>query len=231
MWTLFTYESTSLFSLKISSATSSGGKSLLVPTPYCIKMAFVEAAFRAGRSDAECSDLCEMLRGVDVRIGVPERALVTHTFVKVRQENREARKTPTAPYKSTIAYRELVHHRGVITVAFDAPEPVHQRVVPLAPVINRFGKRGSFFQYLSYGRQEKLGTEFTLAVRPDRPWECPARAHIVPADDFGSDATLDVLSSFTSTPAKREKHRRFASTIVPLGVVNVGPGFTEYARE
>jgi hypothetical protein len=45
------------------------------------------------------------------------------------------------------------------------------------------------------------------------------------------EATLEVLTSLTSTPAKREKHRRYVSTIVPLGMVNARPGFTEYARD
>jgi len=53
-WLLAEYQPTALFSLKISSATSSVGKTLIVPTPYSIKMALVDAAFRVGLSDTEC---------------------------------------------------------------------------------------------------------------------------------------------------------------------------------
>src|SRR5262245_16913059 len=85
-WLIVEYQPTSLFSLKTSLATSSVGKTLLVPTPYSIKMAFVDAAFRAGLSDDECVDFLRSLVSVDVRIAPPESACVTHTFVKIRQE-------------------------------------------------------------------------------------------------------------------------------------------------
>jgi hypothetical protein len=230
MWVVFTYASTSLFSLKISSATSSGGKSLLVPTPYAAKMAFVNAAFRAGRPDGACERLCRELRDVAVRVGVPEGIVVTQTFIKVRQENRDARHNPTEPYKSTIAYRELVHLRGSLRVAFEASEDLGQQLESLAPVVNCFGKRGSFFQYSGVARAADLGPGFTQPIQDERPWECPPRAHIVPTDDFGPQAELSVLSSFTDAKAKRDKHRRFVPTIVPLGITNVGPGFAEYTR-
>jgi len=44
MWVIATYQSTSLFSLKPATATASGGRTLLVPTPYAIKMALLVVA-------------------------------------------------------------------------------------------------------------------------------------------------------------------------------------------
>src|SRR5439155_12526218 len=67
---------------------SSVGKTLLVPTPYSIKMAFVDAAFRSGLGDKECEDLLESLIDVDLRVAPPHVACVTHTFLKVRQRAR-----------------------------------------------------------------------------------------------------------------------------------------------
>jgi hypothetical protein len=55
-WLIAEYQPTALFSLKISSATSSVGKTLVVPTPYSIKMALVDAAFRTGLTDQECGN-------------------------------------------------------------------------------------------------------------------------------------------------------------------------------
>ena len=49
MWLIAEYQPVSLFSLKNSLATSSGGKSLLVPTPYAFKMALLDAACRFSR--------------------------------------------------------------------------------------------------------------------------------------------------------------------------------------
>ena len=57
-WLIARYQPTSLFSLKHGDATSTGAKSLLVPTPFAIRMALLDAAIRtegiaAGRSAFE----------------------------------------------------------------------------------------------------------------------------------------------------------------------------------
>ncbi|MCZ7554492.1 MAG: hypothetical protein M5U05_18250 [Anaerolineales bacterium] len=48
------YEASALFTLKPATATASGGKTLLVPTPFAIKMALLDAACRLeGQAAAE----------------------------------------------------------------------------------------------------------------------------------------------------------------------------------
>src|SRR6185312_3026242 len=54
-WLVVEYQPTAMFSLKTSLATSSVGRTLVVPTPYSIKMGFVDAAFRASLSEPECA--------------------------------------------------------------------------------------------------------------------------------------------------------------------------------
>src|SRR5208283_5541149 len=80
-WLVANYAPTALFTLKISMATSSVGKTLVVPTPYAIKMALVDAAFRRGYSESDCEALLRSLIPVAVRIGPGPGAVVTHTFV------------------------------------------------------------------------------------------------------------------------------------------------------
>jgi len=231
-WLVVGYQPTALFSLKMSQATSSVGKTLVVPTPYSIKMAFVDAAFRAGLSDAECGEFLRSLVGVEVRIAPPEAACVTHTFVKVRQESRDA--DPLRPYIASIAYREVVHHHGTWRWAFDlaaGSNILAERLVHIAPHVVSIGKRGSFIQFSGLSRRVDLGPEFTQPVQNQGSWTPPRRAHIVPLDDFGPEADLETLSSFTPKKPVRGKHRRFVETIIPLGLVNTGPGFSEYRAE
>lgn len=228
-WLLVEYRPTALFSLKMSQATSSVGKTLVVPTPYSIKMAFVDAAFRAGLSDAECDELLRSLARVEVRIAPPEAACVTHTFVKVRQESRDA--DPLRPYIASIAYREVVHHYGTWRWAFDlaaGDNTLAGRLVYIAPHVVSIGKRGSFIQFVGFSRHMDLGPEFTQPIQNRSSWVPPRRAHIMPLDDFGPEADLETLSSFTPKRPVRGKHRRFVETIIPLGLVNTGPGFSEY---
>jgi len=228
-WLVIEYRPTSLFSLKTSQATSSVGVSLVIPTPYTIKMAFVDAAFRTGVSDDDCERFLRSLVRMDVRIAPTNAAVVTNTFVRVRQESRDG--DPLRPYGSNIAYRELVYLDGIWLWAFDlagCDDLAASRVVRLAPHVNYVGKRGSFVQFVKSFRLVDLGTRFTLPLRSDSPHALPARAHVRQLDDFGPEADLQTLSSFTNLKPKRDKHRKFVETIIPVGLVNTGPGFSEY---
>ncbi len=228
-WLIAEYQPTALFSLKISLATSSVGKTLVVPTPYSIKMALVDAAFRAQLLDRECEIFFRSLAAIEIRIKPPEAACVTHTFVKVRQEPKKP--DPRRPYIDSIAYREVVHYHGSWLWAFDlaaGDDALAERVVQVAPHVAYIGKRGSFVQFIGFSRAQELGPAFTQPVQNEHPWTLPPRAHIAVLDDFGPEANLDVLSSFTTKSPKRDQHRRFLETIVPLGLVNSGPGFSEY---
>jgi hypothetical protein len=230
-WLVAEYQPTAPFSLKISSATSSVGKTLIVPTPYSIKMALVDAAFRAGLSDTECHDFLRSLVTTDVRVASSDAAAVTHTFVKVRQESRKG--DPMRPYDSAIAYREVVHHHGRWLWAFDlvhGDDDLAERLVRLTPHVCYIGKRGSFVQFQGLSRATQLNDQFTQPVQNIQPWSPPARAHVVSLDDFGPEAGLATLSSYTDRSPKRDRHRKFVDTIVPMGMVNTGPGFSEYRR-
>jgi hypothetical protein len=231
-WLIAEFNPTSLFSLKISLATSSVGRTLVIPTPYAIKMALVDSAFRAGLADSDCAFLLRGLVGIEVRIEPTPAAVVTHTFVKIRQEARDP--DSLSPYGSTISYREFAHLHGLLRWAFDlaaTDDSIASQIVKLTPHVSYVGKRGSFIQFLRCYRQSDLGAEFTQPVIRQGVWTPPARAHIVPLDDFGPDADLETLSSFTRKRPKRGRHRLFVETIVPIGISNMGPGFTLYTRE
>jgi hypothetical protein len=228
-WLVAEYKSTALFSIKVSLATSSVGKTLVVPTPYSIKMAFVDAGFRTGLSDIECAAFLRSLVDIAVRVAPPEAACVTHTFLKVRQEPKEP--NPLRPYIDSIAYREFAYHSGHWRWAFDlagGDDLLASRLVSVAPHVNYIGKRGSFVQFIGLSRRTELGPEFTQPIQNQEPWQPPSRLHILPLDDFGPEADMETLSSFTSKRSLRDKHRRFVRTIIPLGLVNTGPGFCEY---
>lgn len=230
-WLVAEFVPTAMFSLKVSSATSSVGKTLVVPTPYAIKMALVDAGFRASLSEGDCAEMVRTLSRVDVRISPAREVVVTHTFIKVRQESRDA--DPLRPYTPTISYREIAHMNLPISWAFDlatTDDVCASRLSELLPHISYIGKRGCFVRFLRSYRVSALGPEFTQPVAHGALWSVPRRAHIVSLDDFGSDADLDTLSSFTQRRVKREKHRRFVETIIPVGIVNTGPGFTQYSR-
>jgi hypothetical protein len=229
-WLIARFYPCALFSLKLSFATSSVGKTSPVPTPYAIKMALVDAAFRLGWPDPRVNQLMHQLRATDVRVSPPQRSVVTNTFVKVRQEP----KNPTAenPYISGIAYRELICHEGLWRWGFDIrgkPEGFQEELSALLAHVSYVGKRGSFIQFVGVEGAAVLDSSFTQPLEPGQPWTLPRGAHVLVLDDFGPEADLETLSSFSrGKQVRRERHRRFVETIVPLETFSSGPGFTEY---
>lgn len=231
-WLVAEYQPTSLFFLKTSQATSSVGVSLIIPTPYAIKMALVDAAFRVGMNrEQDYDDFLRSLVRVELRIAPALTTVVTNTFLKIRQESRDG--DPLRPYGPAIAYREMVYVQGPWLWAFDlacGDDLLARRLVHLAPHINYIGKRGSFIQYHGFHRCIELGPEFTQPLKSDASWVAPSSAHVRVLDDLGPEANLETLSSFTEVKPKRDRHRKFVSTIIPVGIVNTGPGFSEYRK-
>lgn len=230
-WLVFRYEPVALFSLKMSRATSTAGKTLLIPTPYAIKMAMVDAGLRHGLTDDPEAFVRELARA-SVRIGVPEHACVTGTIQTVRQETRDVerkRNPELPPYRANIALREFVHYQGVLSVAFDletCPREVTALLIAAAPGVNYLGKRAGFVQYLDSAYQANLDHHFTEPATSDSARILQGQRAIL--DDFGKGASFDALNSFNSTPILRGMHRTFVETFVPMRERNSGPGFVHY---
>jgi hypothetical protein len=228
-WLVFRYSPVGLFSLKMSQATSTAGKTLLVPTPYAIKLAWVDVALRHRLIDHP-EWLIRGLAKAAVSIGVPQHACVTGTIQTVRQETRDSERGRPF-YRSSIAMREVVHYRGRLSIAFNLKtcgEDLTDLLVRAAPAINYFGKRGSFFQYWDFVRVGELDSTFTERADLSKKSAPPEWGHRSTLDDFGPKATFAALNSFSPTAIERGVHRMFVDTVVPLGVHNAGPGFVHY---
>src|SRR5947209_11040019 len=81
MWIMARYLPVALFSLKPAAATSSGGKTLLIPTPYAIKMALLDVAIRT-RGIAEGERLFPLLRDLSISFELPNDLVVMKGFSK-----------------------------------------------------------------------------------------------------------------------------------------------------
>jgi hypothetical protein len=231
-WLVFQYAPVALFSLKMSRATSTMGKTLLIPSPYAAKMAFLDAALRHGLTENP-EGLVRGLAKANLRIGAPDHACVTVTIQSIRQETRDEdrkRQPDLPPYRGNVAMRELVNHTGVLRLAFElrslTPD-VTALLIGAAPAINYLGKRGSFLQYLGCSRDRVLGCGFTEPEKGINPRKT-VRGQSVLLDDFGPGATFAALNSFSPAKIERGVHRAFIETLVPLVLYNSGPGFMHY---
>lgn len=233
MWVLARYKPTGLFSLKSSATTSSGAKTLLVPTMYSVKMALVDAAFRSG-GDGE--SVFELVKRLKIRFKPPDHAAVTHSFIKIRRErevkdakNQQAVELKrTSPFQPTVAYREFCAFDGELTVAVNTEESAAW-LKELLPLISYFGKRGSFFQFAGLETVEVLPDRFTFSL-DDPPEEFGLDVVVQPLDDLGERATFDAINTYSTSKAKLGRDRLIVQTAVPYTIISSSRGYTLYRR-
>ena len=234
MWTLAHYKPTSLFSLKSSAATSSGAKTLLVPTMYSVKMALIDAAFRSGKDGAEIFELAKPLK---IRFKPPEHAAVTHGFIKIRRERGVKDRNNaalvelkrTSPFQPTVAYREFCAFRGELTVAVETEEPLPW-LEEIFPGVGYFGKRGSFFQFAGSEYAEALPEHCFTFPLDDPPESYSLDVVVQPLDDLGQRATFDAINTYSTDRAKLGRDRVIVQTAIPYNMVSSSRGYTLYKR-
>ena len=90
---------------------------------------------------------------------------------------------------------------------------------------------GSFIQFSGLARATELDETFTAPIVPGEEFTIRTAWHVQQLDDFGPEATFARLSTFSSERARRDRDRIFTTTMIPLGLVRSGPGFSEYRNE
>lgn len=245
-WLALSYAPVAPFSLRPSAATSAGGKTLLLPTPYAIKLALVDATMRS-EGTAAGETLFEDLKHTAVGLLPAEHACVTNTFARSLKKTRGAQQGPQEaddddeedgsedggwPFSGTLLYREICVLSGPLTVALGLREGrLREPFERAARRVNYFGKRGGFFQLL---RTDVIGwlDPRTVVVDP-LGWE-PEVTFVGDVacvlDDLGSGATLDAVNPFSSASAAWGRDRVAQTRLLPLRRLATGSHFTAYER-
>lgn len=235
-WLLATYRPISLFSLRTTYATNKGGKTLLVPTPYAVKVALLDACFIAyGAGDAEpvARNVFNLVKSRAIRFLPPKHCVVQNTFLKVRQEARDA---PKGIYASTISYRELCFFAGDLVIAIDATGldgAACDLLINVMRHVNYFGKRGGFFQFLGSKKVDMLPSGFSL-YDTDTDFRMDTYGVMQTLDDMGKSEEPDFFERINSYNSSKEiklgKHRVLRNTFLPYRMVKSSRSYTYYNR-
>lgn len=224
MWIIARYQPTTLFSLKPHMATSSGGKSLLVPTPFAVKTALLDAAIRT-QGLAQGKAIFDGLRDLQIAIRLPQRILVNNTFKRILR----AARSPTPgqwPYQRTIGFREYVQFAGPLSLAFKG---MTKDLDPLLPQVNYLGKRGGFIQLLEQPRRiETLPQDFTVltaGIEGAFPF-----GTLQMVDDWGEKMTFERLNVYSDKRITAGTHRVFHHVVLPHQPVRSSKSYTLYER-
>lgn len=236
MWLVIHYLPTTLFSLRYSAATSTGAKSLLIPSPYTIKMALLVAAIR-WRGVAFARGAFEDIRDLrPIRIRPPRYAVANRCFLKYQKprEDKTSKATrgedyePPIGYQSTVGFREYVYLHGVIEIALPIRNDTQGRdLLDLAAQVNYFGKRGSLVQFVRYEFVETLPEGFTATLA--EAGGSMMHGVLQPLDDMASDLTFDKID-VTSDVAMRSADRPAVPTVLPYRLGKAAVGYASYTR-
>jgi hypothetical protein len=242
MWTIAEYQPTSFFSLRPYTATTSGGKSLIVPTPFALKMALLDAAIRT-QGLAQGKTLFPVLRDLKVAVRLPHQIVVNNTFARIlrlREIKTKASEKGAAiaqamanqqwPFQKTIAFREYVQFGGPLTLAFRGL--ASQNLTPLLIQVNYLGKRGGFMQLLHPPETvEDLPAGFTLlteGVNGDFPL-----GMLQMLDDCGHSLTFDkanIYDQSRGSQIRAGKDRIFHHVVLPYRLARSSKSYSLYER-
>lgn len=239
MWFTAQYNATSLFSLRPALSTASGAQSLLVPTPYAVKMALLDVALRH-YGQAIGQQWWPAIRALDVALDLPSILIVNKTFIKIQRPTRvtksnleeveAAKAAGIYPMGPTIAFREFVQFSDKLGLALGSTDPIDVPLAELLRLINYFGKRGSFFQLQEPPKQvPELSQSWTIITQPAASF--PAKGILQMLDDCGVRLTWEHVNVFTSKGISLNEHERVLRTVVlPYELRRSSYRYTLYER-
>lgn len=236
MWHLAEYHPSALFSLRPANATTSGGKTLVAPTPFALKMALLDAAIRVyGRAAGE--RWFPVLRDLTIAVRLPPSLVVINTFVKILRPHKAGPKDTVGtglagPMGSTIAYRELVHYGGPLSIALETSDRNDLPLPALLSHIHYLGKRGGFIQFLTYQQAETLPANHAiLNPGPNAPFRLAGMMQVM--DDCGPAMTFAHADIYSGKKLSLNKPdgRLLNPVVLPYRPVRYSRGFTLYARD
>lgn len=208
------FRPTALFSLKDSNSTSSGAKSLFLPSPYAIKMAFLSQAISLGGEDFNNrSDLFDIIRDVKILYNIKGNYCVNNCFVKIQKQRDKD------PFKPTVSFREYIYIDGDIELIFDVGKAGDMDFIKkYLHTINYFGKRGCFFQFVCYNDNppEPNVKEFDSNRL--------SAGIIQEFDDFGHSVSFDNVNSYSDAKTTRNK----TLLVLPLSTKSSSKSYTSY---
>lgn len=226
MWVLATYQPTTFFSLKPSNATSSGGKTLLTPTPYAIKMGLLDAAIRTEGIDYG-KQVWEWIRTLPLAVDLPECAIVNNVFTRILKPTRSGNQEG---FDRSIGYREYVHFVGKIRLGFEVHDDSQGgQLNRLLPHITYFGKRGGFFQFLPpIQTVEILSSDFIPLAEQAEAWHIDSQLQHL--DDCDIKMSFDHADIYSGKNIRVGKERHTFLAMLPYRLRRSSRSFSDYER-
>ena len=232
MWTIVTYEPVGLISLKLSTATSTGGKSLLFPTPFAFKMAVLNVILRE-KGVEEGRKWWPTVRDAQIALNGPDRVAISNTFTKILRPDRNwgAPDPDTGlirPMLKSVGFREYVLWQGPLQVALCPGEDTKDNWERWLSMITYIGKRGGFIQAVQTAQLPELPEIFTRLVPNTSSFTLDGVVQLM--DDCASHLTFEHVDIYNAKSMRLGKDRILHHVILPYRLAQSSRGFSLYER-
>jgi len=233
MWYVTTFQPVSLISLKLATATSTGGKSLLLPTPFAFKMALLNVVIQdAGLARGKA--LWDAIRDGKVAIDGPVQIAVTNTFTKILKPmkdkpTRDPESGLTRSMINTIGFREYVQWFGNVQIAFRPGKTQAGDWQRWLTLINYIGKRGGFIQASAEVEQlEELNVRFVRLDQQAENFALDGAMQIM--DDCSPKLTFEQVDIYSDKNMRTGTDRILRHIVIPYRPISSSRGYTLYQR-
>lgn len=210
------YKPTALFSLKDSNFTNSGAKSLLLPSPYAIKMAFLNQAISLGGENFKANpSLFNIVCDVEISYYIEGLWGINNCLIKIQKKREDN------PFDSTVSFREYVYMNGSLEVIFEVKSLKDKEfLMKYLYTINYFGKRGCFFQFIEYKDypNEANVTSFNIKKMPFGVLQV--------YDDFDKGLSFEDVDNYSD---KKTTKREKKILVLPLSLKSSSKSYTIYS--
>jgi hypothetical protein len=237
-----------MFSLKPADATSTGGRSLLVPTPFSIKMALLDVALRIYGLDVG-SQHFPLIRDLALAISPPPQIVVNNCFMRIHKPRRgksgrgeedgesgeDSEGESSGPFILSVALREYVHYNGPLGLSAEVTTNADADVVRALMIqVSYFGKRGGLFQIDSPPLMlEQLPIrQGYLRLDNHEPVDIERRAGatLQALDDCSPKLTFAKANIYSGESISLGKDRILRHVVLPYRLTRSSRGFTLYER-
>lgn len=232
MWAFAEYEATTLFTLKPALATSSGGKTLLVPTPFAIKMALLDVGCQLEGVE-KAKAFWAVLAGATVALRPAAEVVVNNTFTKVlraRRNEAEEGEQHAGFFGKTIAYREYAYLEGWFGIALEVGKMDDaERIARWLININYLGKRGGFVQLQALPTISDTLPGGYIAITGDLKG-MGMESILTQLDDAAADVSFERVNIYSKEGITLGKHRLLKHVALPYRRVGSSRSYTHYKR-
>lgn len=225
-WVEAQFLPTALFSLKPSWATSSGGKTLLVPTPYSFKMALLDAAIRT-KGIAQAEPYWSWIRALQFAVKLPADLVVSNVFARILRQRKNPAKPGDpdfGPYQRTIGYREYLSMQTPYCFAFGLESAHIALLTELLPHVTYCGKRGSFMQLQAMPTVTDEIAGYTLLTAAQTTFTVGGTLQVL--DDCDAKTTFEQVNIY----AKKKPKRIQRQIVLPVQLHRSSKSYSWYKR-